>query len=94
MTTVTMPSRLDDLVERCDSLLHDVRFQSVRTWKEQNPGRKAVGCMPVYFPRELIHSTGALPVGVMGGRRRRGDHPRGTPTTKATSATSHAARSR
>jgi benzoyl-CoA reductase subunit C len=31
------------------------------------PGRKAIGYMPVYVPRELIHAAGYLPVGILGG---------------------------
>jgi len=55
------------LVERAEGLYHDVAFAATRVWKEANPGRKAVGCLPVYFPSELIHAVGALPVNVMGG---------------------------
>ncbi len=58
---------LGALVERAEALYHDVAFEAVREWKEANPGRKAVGCMPVWFPRELIHAAGMLPVSVMGG---------------------------
>ena len=39
------------------------------------PGRKAIGYMPVYVPRELIHAAGMLPVGILGG----GDSARGDP---------------
>jgi benzoyl-CoA reductase subunit C len=71
MATTPAPTEtqaaLATLVERAEGLYHDVRFQATRAWKEAHPTRKAVGCMPVYFPRELIHSTGALAVGVMGG---------------------------
>ena len=30
-------------------------------------GRKAIGYLPVYVPRELIHAAGMLPVGILGG---------------------------
>ena len=36
-------------------------------WKAAVPGRKAIGYMPVYVPRELIHAAGMLPVGILGG---------------------------
>ncbi len=58
---------LNELVERSDVLYHDVALRSVRAWKEANPGRRAVGHMPVWTPRELIHAAGMLPVGIMGG---------------------------
>jgi benzoyl-CoA reductase subunit C len=38
-----------------------------RQWKAAVPGRKAIGYMPVYVPRELIHAAGMLPVGILGG---------------------------
>ena len=31
------------------------------------PGRKVIGYMPFYAPRELIHAAGALPLGILGG---------------------------
>ncbi len=34
---------------------------------EAVPGRKAIGYMPVYVPRELIHAAGMLSVGILGG---------------------------
>jgi benzoyl-CoA reductase subunit C len=63
-----LPDRsLDALVARARSLYEDIDFEAVREWKERNPGRKAVGHMPIYVPRELIHAAGMLPVGVVGG---------------------------
>ena len=55
------------LVERCQTLFDDLHFGSVKAWKEAVPGRKAIGYMPVYVPRELIHAAGMLPVGILGG---------------------------
>jgi len=31
------------------------------------PGRKVIGYMPVYVPREIVHAAGMLPVGILGG---------------------------
>ena len=58
---------LEPLVQRAESLYRDVKLDAVRAWKEAHPGRKAVGCMPVWFPKEVIHAAGALPVGIFGG---------------------------
>lgn len=58
---------LDALIERADHLLTDVRHATVRAWKAAGTGRKAVGVLPAWFPRELIHAHGMLPVGVVGG---------------------------
>ncbi len=40
---------------------------AVTRWKEETAG-KVVGCLPIYVPEEIIHSAGALPVGLWGGR--------------------------
>ncbi len=55
------------LVERCQALFDDLDLTAVKQWKAQVPGRKAIGYMPVYVPRELIHAAGMLPVGILGG---------------------------
>ena len=57
----------EDIVARCESLFEDLDFQAVRDWKDAAPGRKAVGYMPIYVPREIIHAAGMLPVGIVGG---------------------------
>ncbi len=56
-----------DIVARCGNLFEDLSFSAVRDWKAAAPGRKAVGYMPIYVPRELIHAAGMLPVGIFGG---------------------------
>ena len=55
------------IVERCEALFEDLKFESVRDWKAAAPGRKAIGYMPVYVPHEIIHAAGMLPVGIFGG---------------------------
>ena len=55
------------IVERCEALFEDLHFNAVQQWKAAAPGRKAIGYMPVYVPRELIHAAGMLPVGILGG---------------------------
>jgi len=55
------------LVERCQALFDDLDLGAVTQWKSQVPGRKAIGYLPVYVPRELIHAAGMLPVGILGG---------------------------
>jgi benzoyl-CoA reductase subunit C len=58
---------LAELVKRAQALFDDLDLKAVRAWKEAVPGRKAIGHMPIYVPRELIHAAGMLPVGVVGG---------------------------
>ena len=55
------------IVERCEKMFEDLDFNAVKQWKAAVPGRKAIGYMPVYVPRELIHAAGMLPVGILGG---------------------------
>jgi len=56
-----------EIVARCEGLFEDLRFGAVRQWKAAAPGRKAIGYMPIYVPREIIHAAGMLPVGIFGG---------------------------
>ena len=58
---------LEGLVEHAEVLYHDVNFASVQEWKSEGDGRKAVGFMPVWAPRQLIHAAGMMPVGIVGG---------------------------
>jgi hypothetical protein len=55
------------IVERCQALFDDLDLNVVKQWKANVPGRKAIGYMPVYVPRELMHAAGMLPVGILGG---------------------------
>ena len=58
---------LKDVVGRCEALFEDLNFNAVKQWKAAAPGRKAIGYMPIYVPRELVHAAGMLPVGIFGG---------------------------
>ncbi len=60
-------SAVQPIVERCQTLFEDLHFNAVKEWKAAVPGRKAIGYMPVYVPREIIHAAGMLPVGILGG---------------------------
>ena len=58
---------VQDIVGHCQALFEDLNFNAVKEWKAAAPGRKAIGYMPIYVPRELIHAAGMLPVGIFGG---------------------------
>src|SRR3954471_11908102 len=69
-----MPDMLDALesatagiIQRCEDLFGDLRFEAAGGWRAAQRGRKFIGYMPYYVPRELIHAAGALPLGIMGG---------------------------
>jgi benzoyl-CoA reductase subunit C len=49
-----------------EDIIQDLNFSTVRAWKEQHPGGKAIAYFPVYAPVELIHACGMLPVGLNG----------------------------
>lgn len=55
------------IVSWAEELYEDLDFGAVRRWLEEKPGRKAIGYLPVYVPREIIHACGMLPVGIHGG---------------------------
>ena len=60
-------SPVQQILERCQTLFEDLHFNAVKEWKAAVSGRKAIGYMPVYVPREIIHAAGMLPVGILGG---------------------------
>lgn len=66
MSITAEQSPAQRIVERAESLLHDLSFAAVGEWKQRHGGL-AIGYMPVYVPRELLHAQGCLPVGVLGG---------------------------
>ncbi len=58
---------VQDVVKRCQALFDDLEFTAVKQWKAAQPGRKAIGYLPIYVPREIVHAAGMLPVGIFGG---------------------------
>jgi benzoyl-CoA reductase subunit C len=58
---------LAELVGRATRLYEDLDLKAVLDWKAGDASRRAIGFLPVYVPREVIHAAGALPVGIMGG---------------------------
>lgn len=55
------------IVAACQAIFEDLTFAKAREWKAAVPGRKVIGYMPVYVPREIIHAAGMLPLGILGG---------------------------
>ena len=56
-----------EIVAHATRLYEDLNFSSAREWKAAAPGRKVVGYLPIYVPREIIHAAGMLPLGIVGG---------------------------
>jgi len=67
MDASLMTNTTAGIVGRATELFEDLSFSAARAWKAAEPGRKVVGYLPVYVPRELIHAAGMLPLGVVGG---------------------------
>ena len=55
-----------EIVDGARAIYEDIDFTEVHSWLDAEPGRKAVGYLPVYAPREIIHACGMLPVGIHG----------------------------
>jgi benzoyl-CoA reductase subunit C len=55
---------LDQAIGACRDLIEVPEFPTVRAWKEK--GGKVLGHFQVYFPEELAHAVGMLPVKVRG----------------------------
>jgi benzoyl-CoA reductase subunit C len=56
---------LDEILGRCRDLIEDSDYAAVRQWRER--GGKVLGHFQVYFPEEIAHAAGMLPVKVHGG---------------------------
>lgn len=55
---------LDEILYECRELLDDMTFPTVRRWREA--GGKVVGHFQVYFPEEIVHAAGLLPLKIRG----------------------------
>jgi len=55
------------IIARAQALFDDLSFTAAREWKAAEAGRKVIGYMPLYVPRELIHAANMLPLGILGG---------------------------
>ncbi|MCP3675146.1 MAG: hypothetical protein GY829_11845 [Gammaproteobacteria bacterium] len=57
---------LHDVFEQCREVVEDPDYPTVKEWREQ--GGKVLGHFQVYFPEELAHAAGMLPLKVCGGQ--------------------------
>jgi len=55
------------VVDWAREIYEDLDLGVVREWLDADPSRRAIGYLPVYVPREIIHALGMLPVGIHGG---------------------------
>jgi benzoyl-CoA reductase subunit C len=61
-----MSQAVQQILEAAERLYRDLALDAVRQWKATTGGL-AVGFLPIWAPRELLHAQGVLPVGIMGG---------------------------
>ncbi len=57
---------LEQILEMSRELIEDINYPTVKAWRET--GRGVVGHFQVYFPEEIAHAQGVLPVKIRGGR--------------------------
>ncbi|MCO6495765.1 MAG: benzoyl-CoA reductase subunit C [Bacteroidetes bacterium] len=62
---------INNIISRCEELAFDLDFTRAKEWKNEDKSRVIVGYMPIYFPREIIHAAGGLPVAIFGGGDRK-----------------------
>ena len=55
---------LEGILRACQDLLEDTDFPTARRWREA--GGKTVGHFQVYFPEEIVHAAGVLPLKIRG----------------------------
>ncbi|MEK7729669.1 MAG: 2-hydroxyacyl-CoA dehydratase family protein [candidate division KSB1 bacterium] len=55
---------LEEILLLCRDLVEDPEYPTVRRWRER--GGKVVGHFQVYFPEEIAHAAGLLPVKICG----------------------------
>jgi hypothetical protein len=55
---------LDGALAACRDLVEDPDYPTVRRWREN--GGKVAGHFQVYFPEEIVHAAGMLPVKMRG----------------------------
>ncbi len=61
-----MSEELTRILDECRGLVEDPGFPAVHRWLEANPGGKVLGHFQVYFPEEIAHAAGMLPVKIAG----------------------------
>ncbi|MFI5282953.1 MAG: 2-hydroxyacyl-CoA dehydratase, partial [Candidatus Dormibacterales bacterium] len=57
---------ITELLERCSELCEDFSYPGVKKWQSLHPDGRVIGHFQVYFPEEIVHAAGMLPVKVMG----------------------------
>jgi len=62
----TPASHLDEVVAEARELVEDTSFPAVQRWLESHPDGKVLCHFQVYFPEEVAHAAGMLPIKLLG----------------------------
>ena len=57
---------VEAVLERCQQVVEDPSYGEAEAWRRADPGRRIVGCFPVYTPLEILHAGGMMPLGIFG----------------------------
>lgn len=57
---------LERIFDDLRALVEDPSFPAVRRWREEHPEGLVVGHFQVFFPEEIVHAAGGLPVKIAG----------------------------
>jgi benzoyl-CoA reductase subunit C len=60
-------NRLEALLYRARVIADDLEFHEVKRHQMDHPEKKILGHFQVYFPEEIAHSAGMLPIKIVGG---------------------------
>lgn len=63
---IAAPDGIDAILETCTELSADFTYATVKRWMSENPHGKVIGHFQVYFPEEIVHAAGMLPLKVIG----------------------------
>ncbi len=62
-----MPTEpIEQIVDEVRAIVEDPSYPAARRWLETHPDGKVLGHFQVYFPEELAHAAGVLPIKVAG----------------------------
>jgi benzoyl-CoA reductase subunit C len=59
-------AELESIIDECRELISDDGYPRVHSWLDENPDGKVLGHFQVYFPEEIAHAAGMLPVKILG----------------------------
>lgn len=59
-------NNIEEILSWCEKTAFDLNFNHAKQWKNNDSKRVIVGYLPIYVPREIIHASNGIAVGIMG----------------------------